>query len=530
MHALSIDLAEFRSLWEARWSHAVALLDVRERWEFADGHIPGASPLPRGRLETCASLVLPDPACPVIVCSDGETRSALAVSTLRAMGYSRARGLRGGLAGWRSAGLAVTTGWGVSGKKIGEEVAHAIPDLQVPASRAAGWIDDGRTLVIDIRPRWEYEQGHLPGAVHAPAGELPALAPGIRALVASGSLDHVVTHCAGRTRGIAAAQLLRSLGVRTAYALENGCMGWLLDGRELAYGAGAHARGRLMPTDVNWPETDLAGVSVNWISPGELVRRRDGGACYVVDLRTPEAHREGHVPGSLALPAGQVLLESEAWLACAALPVVLVGSTRAQSMWAASQLQALGYRDVCAVDGGMGAWLEAGQPLSKGLPPPRWPRGIGDVATQEVPAETYCAEPDRWHVVDVRSAGEWGIAHLAGSRCVPRGVLEREAAALRQSPKPLLLASAAGLRARLAAATLASLPGGPIDAAVLSGGLQAVRAAGARLVDDEPDSAMASRDSPGRIPAAVWKMPLEKTRPLMLRYLAWEEALASRVR
>ena len=60
---------------------------------------------------------------------------------------------------------------------------------------------------------------------------------------------------------------------------------------------------------------------------------------------------------------------------------------------------------------------------------------------------------------------------------------------------------------------------------MLAGGLQAIRAAGMRLIEDAPDSSMASRDTPGRVSAAVWRMPLERTRPLMLRYLAWEEAL-----
>lgn len=528
MNAPSIDRPAFSDLWESRRSRPVTLLDVRERWEFADGHIPGAAPLPRGRLETCASLVLPARDGPVVVYSNDETRATLAVATLRAMGCPKACLLREGLDGWRTAGQPVATGWGAAGKKIGEDIAHEIPDLQAPAGTVAGWLTAGRTLVIDIRPRWEYEQGHVPGAAHVPAGALPAVAPAIRAAVESGAVERVVTHCAGRTRGIAAAQLLRALHVPKAYALQNGCMGWLLDGHALEYGTGAPVN-EILTGDAGGGAENLGDAL--WMSADEVAGLRDGShARYVVDLRTPDAYLVGHVPGAISLPAGQVLLESEAWLPCMALPVVLVGSSRAQTTWAASHLQALGYGDVRALDGGIAAWCDAGQALSHGLPPLNLPPRAFTAPLEEIPAEAYLADPGHWKPIDVRSLGEWGIAHLADSRCIPRGLLERQAASLRNAPQPLLFVSSTGLRAGLAAATFASIAGDAAGIAVLQGGLRSVQAAGGRLIDDQPDSAMASRDSPGRIPAAVWKMPLEKTRPLMLRYLAWEEALASRVR
>ena len=445
------------------------------------------------------------------------------------MGYAQAASLSGGFTAWRGATLVVATGWGAPGKRVGEEIAHCGDDLQASAGEVAVWMETGKALVVDIRPPWEHRQGHVPGAANVPAGELPGYAPAIQAAVASGRIEHVITHCAGRTRGIAAAALLRSLGVQAAQALENGCMGWLLDGRKLEFGPGPDTGLRTtLPVAVTEATSfvDPSPQRARSISAEEIEeRRRSTRAFYLVDLRTPEAYLRGHIAGAVSLPAGQVLLESEAWLAIAALPIVLVGSSRAQTNWVADHLHALEFRDVAALDDGLDAWQGADKPIETGRPPLQLPAISGDASAQPISAAEFVAHPERWNVLDVRSAGEWGIGHLANSRCIPRGMLEGHIEELGDAGLPLLLVSATGLRARLARDTLSRNLSHSQDMAVLGGGINAAIAAGARIVDDAPDSATASRDTPGRITAAIWRMPLEKTRPLMLRYLAWEEAL-----
>ncbi len=515
----SITVDELAARLTVRRDVPLAVLDVRERWEFSDGHVPDSSPLPRGLLEVLAPAVLPDRAACVVAVSDRGERAGCAAQTLLALGHPNAVSLAGGLEAWRADGRPLATGWGTPGKRLGEQMAHSAPDLQADAAEVARWCTEGRALVIDIRPRWEHEQGHVPGACHIPAGELPRHAAAIRAALAEGRIGHVVTHCAGRTRGIAAAALLRELGIAPAVALRNGCMGWLLDGRALEFGTGAAA-----PALRPGPEAAAAIEVAPRLDAAALATRLgDREPTYVVDVRLAEDYRAGHVPGSVPLPAGQVLLESEAVLPIAALPVVLVGAGEAQADWAASHLRALGWREVRVLAGGIDGW-SAAHPLVRGREPLE--PAVGAVPAQAaVPADRFVADATRWEVLDVRSVGEWGIGHLAGSRCVPRGRLERELADLRASPRPLLLVSACGRRAGLAAAGLAPLLQGSREVRVLAGGLQAARAAGAVVVENAPDSSMASRDTPGRVSAAVWRMPLERTRPLMLRYLAWEEAL-----
>ncbi len=80
------------------------LLDVREKEEFRDGHLPGALSVPRGFLDMQVEEVVPDKSTPLILYCAGGTRSLLAGRTLREMGYSDVVSMSGGYGGWKGAG------------------------------------------------------------------------------------------------------------------------------------------------------------------------------------------------------------------------------------------------------------------------------------------------------------------------------------------------------------------------------------------------------------------------------------------
>ncbi|MGA0557892.1 rhodanese-like domain-containing protein [Larkinella sp. VNQ87] len=92
-----------------------ALIDLREPDELAQtGTIPGAVHAPRGMLEFYADPTLPyhkpafDRAKRLILhCASGG-RSALAVATLKQMGYENVAHLDGGIKAWKEAGLPVS--------------------------------------------------------------------------------------------------------------------------------------------------------------------------------------------------------------------------------------------------------------------------------------------------------------------------------------------------------------------------------------------------------------------------------------
>src|SRR5205807_8685154 len=96
---------EVRPLELSRQSPKPVIIDVREKQETDGGMLPGAKHVPRGFLELRIEEAVPDhDADLVLYCASG-TRSLLAGTTLRDMGYTRVRNLTGGVGAWKDAGL-----------------------------------------------------------------------------------------------------------------------------------------------------------------------------------------------------------------------------------------------------------------------------------------------------------------------------------------------------------------------------------------------------------------------------------------
>ena len=74
------------------------VLDVRERWEFEIGHLPGARLVPLAQLES--QLATLDPGREILVYCHHGSRSAAAVTRLQAAGFTRVAHLEGGIDRW----------------------------------------------------------------------------------------------------------------------------------------------------------------------------------------------------------------------------------------------------------------------------------------------------------------------------------------------------------------------------------------------------------------------------------------------
>jgi adenylyltransferase/sulfurtransferase len=81
------------------------LVDVREKYEWDEGNIPGAIHVPRGYLELRIEGAVPDRSTPILLYCAGGTRSVLAARTLQEMGYANVTSLRGGFTAWKDAGM-----------------------------------------------------------------------------------------------------------------------------------------------------------------------------------------------------------------------------------------------------------------------------------------------------------------------------------------------------------------------------------------------------------------------------------------
>ncbi len=75
------------------------LIDVREPYEFAEGHVPGAVNIPLGSLPSRVADL--DPAVEtVLICRSGH-RSKTAASRLKRAGFTDVASVRGGTLAWR---------------------------------------------------------------------------------------------------------------------------------------------------------------------------------------------------------------------------------------------------------------------------------------------------------------------------------------------------------------------------------------------------------------------------------------------
>ncbi|EQD49104.1 rhodanese domain-containing protein, partial [mine drainage metagenome] len=94
-----VDCAELSRTLEQDPTHTV--LDVRELEEVTQGLLQTAVHIPRGYLELRVETVLPDRTRPVTIYCAGGVRSLLAASTMRSMGYTDVRSLKGGFVAWK---------------------------------------------------------------------------------------------------------------------------------------------------------------------------------------------------------------------------------------------------------------------------------------------------------------------------------------------------------------------------------------------------------------------------------------------
>ncbi|MEC5397429.1 rhodanese-like domain-containing protein [Uliginosibacterium sp. H1] len=163
------------------------LVDGRTPAEHRKMAIPGALPVPNGELALRVLALLSDKQTPVVVHCAGRTRSIIGAQTLRHVGLPNpVIALENGTQGWRLAGL-----------ELEHDSPREIPDIELTATHKAqregahryaqragvafldataaqAWLDDPTrsSYAFDIRTADEYAAGTLPGAHHAPGGQL----------------------------------------------------------------------------------------------------------------------------------------------------------------------------------------------------------------------------------------------------------------------------------------------------------------------------------------------------------------------
>jgi molybdopterin/thiamine biosynthesis adenylyltransferase/rhodanese-related sulfurtransferase len=109
-----------------------------------------------------------------------------------------------------------------------QQVKSEISEIDPP--EASNLVENG-TLFVDVRERDEWEEGHIPGAVHVPRGNLESR-------IESVETDHdrpLVVYCAGGSRSAFAAKSLQELGYTNVVSLTGGYTDWKRNGFEIVF-------------------------------------------------------------------------------------------------------------------------------------------------------------------------------------------------------------------------------------------------------------------------------------------------------
>jgi rhodanese-related sulfurtransferase len=89
-------------------SGKAVIVDVREKDEWDEEHIPDALHMSRGTIELDIEEKIPDTNRLIICHCGGGGRSALAAESLQKMGYKNVRSMAGGFKAWKAIGLPTT--------------------------------------------------------------------------------------------------------------------------------------------------------------------------------------------------------------------------------------------------------------------------------------------------------------------------------------------------------------------------------------------------------------------------------------
>jgi molybdopterin/thiamine biosynthesis adenylyltransferase/rhodanese-related sulfurtransferase len=125
---------------------APVFVDVRERDEWDEGHIPGAVHVPRGYLESRIEAAVPDRDRSVVVYCASGARSAFATRTLEELGYADVRNLAGGIVDWKRNGFPVQLPRSLDAEKRSRYSRH----LLIPEVGEEGQLRllDSRVLLV----------------------------------------------------------------------------------------------------------------------------------------------------------------------------------------------------------------------------------------------------------------------------------------------------------------------------------------------------------------------------------------------
>jgi rhodanese-related sulfurtransferase len=503
----------------------LAVLDAREQGVFLSAHLFHAACIPLSHLELELPDRVPRRETRVVWCDDGSGLAERAAARATALGWSHCFVLAGGIEAWAENGGEIYSGVNVPSKAFGEFVEHTYGTPRMPAAEVSARLADGTNMVIlDSRPLEEFRNMSIPTGIDCPGAELVHR---VKEVVTDPD-TLVVVNCAGRTRSIIGSQSLINAGLENrVVALENGTMGWELAGFEVDRGRETHAPGPSLSSRA-WSEAAADRVAERF-----RVRRIDRAAAeawlsdtlhttYLLDVRTPEEYRDGHVAGSVNAPGGQLVQATDEYVATRNARLVLIDDNGVRATMTASWLRQMGWADAVVLLDGLSD-PPGGRTIETG-PAPR--RSVGPAPTIKVSelAELMADPSDDVTVIDVGTSLKYRKkGHIPGAWWAVRSRLSEARQVIGDAPR-IVLTSTDGQLAKLAVAD-ARLHWPDAEVVALAGGTKGWRHAGHDMEPGFTRPTTAADD--------VWYKPYDHDDQVaaqhMRDYLTWEIALVEQL-
>jgi len=322
-----------------------ALFDGRPLHEHHKMTIPGSTCCPNAELPYRVASMVKNPATKIIVNCAGRTRSILGAQTLINCGVPNpVYALENGTQGWYLADLPLEYGSAAqypdavdpATLPVRQQAAQAL--LQrfgiraVTAAEVTQWLQDATrsTYLCDVRTPEEYAAGTLPGARHAPGGQL------IQAT------DQWVGVRNARIVLIDGGEMVRA-PVVASWLLQMGCeVAVLTDGIHAPLTA---------PVPQKPPLPTLPSVTITGLQ--NMIQT---GTCSVFDVGPSMNYRKAHIPGSRWSIRPRIVHDAQN----ARTPIVLVAADADVARLAATELITAGLTDIRLLAGDVTTWTQAG--------------------------------------------------------------------------------------------------------------------------------------------------------------------------